>query len=182
MADTETDVERIRRRMLDLEVRVHTLESIAIRSLTLFAGVLLVLGSALPTFTDTREFDPVTTRLLNAPFVAFGSLRQDEDHVAFGVAVGIGFLGLLACVVIAVGICFVQWRRWAGPGSVRTAQVVACLLLVGMLVPVYFTFAAAKPELDYTPGPAMWYFVPGVIVFATTALNQHLRQLWCSEE
>ena len=151
MADTETDVERIRRRMLDLEVRVHTLESIAIRSLTLFAGVLLVLGSALPTFTDTREFDPVTTRLLNAPFVAFGSLRQDEDHVAFGVAVGIGFLGLLACVVIAVGICFVQWRRWAGPGSVRTAQVVAWLLLVGMLVPVILHVRSGEARTGLHP-------------------------------
>jgi hypothetical protein len=181
MAETETDVERIRRRMLDLEVRVHTLESIAIRSLTLFTGVLLVLGSVLPTFTDEGAFDPVPLRLLNAPFVIFGSLGENGDHEGFAVAAGIGFLGLLACVVTAVGICFVQWQRWAGPRSVRTAQVVAWLLLIGMLVPVYFTFAAANPELDDVPGPAMWYFVPGVIIFAATALNPHLRQLWSRE-
>jgi hypothetical protein len=56
------------------------------------------------------------------------------------------------------------------------------LLLVGMLVPVGFTIEAARSELDDSAGPAMWYFVPGVIVFAVTALNGHLRQLWCREE
>jgi hypothetical protein len=49
MADTETDVERLRRRLADLEGRVHTLESIAIRSLAFVTAALLVLGSVVPT-------------------------------------------------------------------------------------------------------------------------------------
>jgi hypothetical protein len=182
MADIDADDERTRRRLLDLEGRVHTLESIAIRTLASISGTLLVLGSVLPIFTDARAFDPVAVRLLTAPFDIFGSLGEEGDHEGLGVAVGIGFLVLLACVAAAVGICFVQWQRWAGPGAARTAMVVAVLLLVGMLVPVYFTIGAARPELDDIPGPAMWYFVPGVITFAATALNGHLRQLWCREE
>lgn len=182
MADTETDVERIRRRVQDLEGRVHTLESIAIRSLAFVTAALLVLGSALPTFVDGRAFDPVPVRLATAPFEIFGSLGENEDGEGFGVAIGLGFLGLFACVVIAVGICIAQWRRWAGPRMARTAMVVAVLLLIGMFGPVLFTFGAANPDLDDTPGPAMWYFVPGVVIFAATAFNEHLRQLWCQVE
>lgn len=182
MADTDIDVERIRRRLLDLEGRVHTLESIAIRSLTFVAACLLLLGGALPTFADDRGFDPVTVRLLTAPFEVFGSLGENGDEEGFGVAMGIGFLGLSACIVTAVGICVLQWRRWAGPGLVRTAQVVAVLLLIGMLVPVILTYGAANPELDDSAGPAVWYFVPGVILFAAITFNEHLRQLWCREE
>lgn len=182
MTDTDTDVERIRRRLVDLEGRVHTLESIAIRSLTFVTACLLMLGSALPTFTDGRSFDPMTVRLLNAPFEVIGSLDEKEDEQVFGLAMGLAFLGLLACIVTAVGICIVQWRRWAGPGLARTAQVVAVLLLIGMLAPVLLTFGASNPELEDTPGPAVWYFVPGVLLFAATAFNEHLQQLWTREE
>lgn len=182
MADNETDVERIRRRLLDLEVRVHTLESIAIRSLTFVAACLLMLGSALPTFTDARAFDPMTVRLLTAPFEVFGSLGENGDEEGFGAVMGLAFLGLLACILTAIGICFATWRRWAGPGLVRTAQIVAVLLLIGTLAPVLLTFAAAKPEMDDTPGPAVWYFVPGAILFAAIAFNEHLRHLWCRED
>ena len=182
MADTDIDVERIRRRLLDLEGRVHTLESIAIRSLTFVAACLLMLGSALPTFTDGRSFDPMTVRLLTAPFAVLGSLGEDEDEQVFGVVMGLVFLVLLACVLTAVGICVAQWRRWAGPGLVLTAQIVAVLLLIGMLVPILLTYGASKPELDDAPGPAVWYFVPGAVVFAVVTFNEHLRQLWCREE
>jgi hypothetical protein len=182
MADIETESERTRRRLQDLEGRVHTLESIAIRALAFTSGTMLVAGSTLPIFTDERSFDPVTVRLLTAPLDAFASLSEEEVLKGFGVAAGIGFLVLLACVATAVVICCFQWQRWAGPRVARTAAVVAVLLLVGMLVPVYFTIGAAQPELDDSAGPAMWYFVPGVIIFAATALNGHLRQLWSREE
>lgn len=182
MADIETDDERIRRRLQDLEGRVHTLESIAIRALAFTSGALLVVGSTLPIFTDARAFDPAIVRLLTAPLDVVAALGEREVLGGFGVAAGIGFLILLACVATAVGICCFQWQRWAGPRVARTAAVVAVLLLVGMLVPVGFTIEAARSELDDSAGPAMWYFVPGVIVFAATALNGHLRQLWCREE
>ncbi|GAA2149913.1 hypothetical protein [Glycomyces algeriensis] len=182
MADNETDVERIRRRLQDLEVRVHTLESIAIRSLSFVAACLLALGSALPVFTDGRSFDPMTVRLLTAPFAVLGALGEDADEQVFGAVMGLVFLVLLACVLTAVGICLAQWRRWGGPGLVLTAQVVAVLLLVGMLAPVLLTFGASNPELDDTPGPAVWYFVPGVILFAAMAFNGNLRRLWSGEE
>jgi len=180
MTSTDPDAERVRRRLSDLEDRVHTLESIAIRTLAVLTGALLVLGSALPTFTDGTD-ELVTVRLLTAPFEIFGSLGENGDDEGFGVVMGLGFLALLACIAAAVGICFVQWHRWARPGFALAAKVIAWLLLVGMLVPVYFTFASANADLDDVPGPAMWFFVPGVIAFAATALNEHLRQLWCQE-
>jgi hypothetical protein len=182
MAETETDVERIRRRVADLEGRVHTLESIAIRSLAFVTAALLVFGSVLPILIDGRDFDPVNLRLATAPFEIFGSLGEYEDDEGFGVVIGLGFLGLMACVVIALGICIAQWRRWAGPRTARTAMVVAVLLLIGMFGPILFTFGATNPDLDDAPGPAMWYFVPGVVIFAATAFNEHLRQLWSQEE
>ncbi|HEX2143927.1 MAG TPA: hypothetical protein VHG10_05390 [Glycomyces sp.] len=175
-ADAETDQQRS-----DLEDRVFTLESIAIRALAAATVGLLTLGSALPVYADLEKDAIPTLRLLTAPFAAFGALDEVEDARGFTVTMGIVFAALLAGIVAAIGIGLAQWNRREGAGMVRSAKVVAWVLLIGMLVPLLITITAMDADRAGDPGPAMWCFVPGVILFATTVFSRGLRRLWCVE-
>ena len=184
MAGTDTTGERTRRQLFDLEDRVHALETGVVRTLALLAGGLLALGSVLPVYSAPSEEQLPVLRLLTAPFEIFGVTSETEDHKAFNVMMGIGFLGLLACILTAVGVCFAQWNRQAGSVATRTAKVVAWLLVIGMVVPILLTMiGASNDEGDVVSvGPALWLAVPGVVVFAVTAFNDHLRRLWAPED
>lgn len=161
---------------------MYDLESMVVRTIIAVAGSLLVLGSVLTVYADPDEHVP-NWRLLTVPFEIFGALgalgEAGGDDVGIGVAMGVGYLGLLLCVVVAVGICFVQWGRQAGPVTERVAKLVASLMLIGMWVPVIFTGLAANSDnASVSAGPAMWMFVPGAVIFAVMAFTPYARRLW----
>lgn len=157
-----------------LKRRVHGLESFLLHSLILVCIFLLLLGIVLVVSEDPNEEVPYSMRLLTVPFEAMA-----EAGEPFEWALGIGFLGLLACAVTAVCLASALWGREASLGVDRAGRIVAVLMAIGMWVPVLWAFlTATEGGQDASAGPAMWLFVPGVLIFNLLMFNGYLRGLW----
>lgn len=179
MPDTETTAERNKWRS-GIERRISALESSLIRSLVIAACGLIALGSVLPVYSGVDGDIIPTMRLATAPFTALSAADQPSDR-AYALVAGIGLLGLLSCVVVALGVGAVQCGRNARRSTLRTAKVVFWLMLVGSLFPLLAATTVVAENLSGEPGPAMWCFLPGLLLFAVTVFNRYLRDLWCVE-
>ena len=141
-------------------------------------GLRFGLARATDALGDVEESHVVEhVRLVTAPFQEFG--HGILDHGAADVVLGIGFLGLLLCVVYAVADCVAMAGSGTiGRGRLRWSQVVCVLMGIGAVVPVIMGVIAHNSDnAGDAGGPAMFVFVPGVVLYGVLLMNGAIGRL-----
>ncbi|HEY1133848.1 MAG TPA: hypothetical protein VGE77_04670, partial [Nocardioides sp.] len=163
------DTDRTQRALVQ---RIERLERLFVGAVGALAALLLVAGLLAPYIvpTDPDAEDPggdddLMATLLVAGFRALGYRSSDGDVVAFSVLAGIGFLGLLVVVLVALGLLWSMASGGAGAGTARAARVVAWLLGVGTGVAGLFELVALGDDNDVDAGPAVLVLAAGVALF-----------------
>lgn len=173
---------RARRELRALEDRVEALETLAVRAMVLATTTLLIVGSLLPVY-DGLERDAVPTlRLGTAAFVTFSRLDKVEDANGFAVTMGIGFLILLAGIIVAVSVGYHQWFRLGSRAVTRVAKAAVAVLWIGAAVALILTANVTGDDQPGESGPALWLFIPGALLFTLTTYRSGLRRLWNRED
>lgn len=144
--------------LVELRARVDRLELLIVRAGMVATWVLLTLGVLLDfaTFAETSadsddgRSTPVALSVLTFPFRMVGELGKPEsagdDDLALGVAIAIGFLGLLVVVAIAAFALAAGWNRLAGGRTVRVLRLAAILSTIGTGVVWIFGLMAASAD------------------------------------
>lgn len=151
------------------------METLLLRGLVLVTGALLGIGSLL-TVADSAELGEWS--LLTAPILVYGTL-PNSDNVPATLVLLLAAAALLVVVLVALGACGVIWRRHSGAGAAGFVRVVGWLLPLAVAVVLILTLiAGAETTENAEAGTAMWWLVPGALLFTLTVHSEGLRRLW----
>jgi MFS family permease len=164
-----------------LQRRVQTLEDLLLRLLAWGVALLLAVGLVLPyaPVTEESDEDDVLPRLLTAGFRAVTYRNDEGEGDGFSVAVGIGFLGLLALAVVAGFLLAVMASGFASERTVTAATTVGVLLVVGTgIAGLLLLFSLGSDNVEIEAGWGWPVFALGVAAFLAVTRSQTLRELW----
>lgn len=169
LATTRSQVEGLRRGLL--------------RGGAVVAVVVLVLGLALPMYTESVDDKPVSVWVLTAAFQAFGDLGNGGDR-ALGIVGGIGFLGLLIAIVMLIGILL--FSVIGGAGKRRYApirNILGILACIGTVVALIFSligWSSHESGVDGGWGPLV--LLLGVVPTLVIIKRVSWQALWMVDE
>lgn len=169
---------QIAREVAQLGAQVRSLRLAVLRVPAILAVALIVAGSLLPAWSETVDDEPQTRRVLIVGFQALS-----EPGGGFGVAAGIGFLGLLVILLLLCGVLVNSVI--AGQGRAEHARVrglIGALAAVGAVVATLFSLAGwGSDEPDVSGGFGPVVLLAGVIVGVLVVGHRPWHDLWLDQ-
>lgn len=176
MSDIESDLQRQRRKAAELDIRIDTLETLAVTCLVILTALTLVVGVVSPVAVDARDGSGV--RLLLLPLQLMGELQGVGDS---GILVTLLLANLLtiATVIAAIVVGVLMIARTAGRSTLVVAKVVGGLLILAAALLLLITVGIAMGEVDHVfAARAAWWYCAGAGLFCASWWHEPLRNLW----
>jgi hypothetical protein len=175
--DTATE-----RQMQRLEDRIDRLEQTVLSCLAWLSAALLVLGLLLDYLTvdesgDEDDEASAAGSLLTIGFKALSYEPSDGEKQGFDVFLGVCYLGLVVVTLVALWLLVVIGGRTATERLARVVNLVAGLLVFGVLGAAPIALIALGEESEGDMGPGLLVFAGGVLVFVVLAATR-LREWW----
>lgn len=143
------------------------------------AVALIVVGLVLPAWRDDGD----VVRVVNAGYLMGSQLASsggsDGEDVAFGVAIMVGFLGLLVVsVVAACMLAAVAFGEGRLPSARRLRRTVGILAIVGSVIASLISLLTLNAETPETgPGWGPVVLLVGAILYRATVTSKSVEDL-----
>lgn len=180
MTQTESDNKRLRMKVLALQERLDELESLLLGVLAVSTVVLLSLGTVQTAIVDPHG-ELGDLRLILVP-LQLTTLLDNADNVPLVLVLilmaALVVLSVMTAAVIAIGML----GRESTNRTLILAKIVNAVLVAGVAAMVVFALVATGiDDEEIYAGPAVWWFTPGVGLFAALVWHPLAQRLWCTD-